>query len=1032
MGKSLFDLITRKPAIFVVAIVMITVLLMVGMIVKPGPTEMNEDWAPDHEAIAAADDFIEKFPSLTRSVPVIIHAKNSEGSPNVLTSSVMVEILEIEAAVANDTLIAESMSAEQPYTRLPHILVLLIEPNATTYDELIQLFDGMNNSELQGIFTQAQNIPELGKFATSLVSIDLKDHPNRAESTFILIGLNTTNRLDESDDDRDERLEKAEKRIDEVVESQTFTSLRPFVVSNLKMNEENAKAEEFTMGVLFPLVFIIIIVILLITFRSVSDLAFSLIALVITLIWATAIPSLLGIRPSMLSSMVMILLIGLGVDYGIHLTMRYREELVRSDSISRAGSIAVVSAGAALLLAALTDMVGFLSNLSSPIGPIKEFGIIVAIGILSSYIIFVTFVPGCRVLVDRRRKAKGKPLLSPANEVRARRKSDELKGMQARIAKGMDLGAKAALGKPKALLGAVVILTLVLLLLATQVSTTFSMYDFLPQGSEFVDELFYLQDNFDFSDELALIYIQDDDLARPVVFEAMMATQENLAESNGSFILVLGGQGLKSPLTVMQDLADDSDVAQGGAYDPSFSIIFNENDTDNNSVPDQNIQELLDYVWDNHPSAFADTLYQDDSGSYTVALIRVKIDTMGGEKLGEVHEVLKSSSAPLEDLEEDGTIEKSAVTGEAVILDIILTAINESMTSSIIITIVASAIMLTIVFYFSSRSLLLGLITILPVLLVLVWFMGSMFILGISLNVLTILIAAISIGLGVTYAIHITHRFTEELEQHGDISNAIHNTVKYTGTALLGAAITTIAGFGILTLDLSPPMQQFGLLTAITILYSLITSIYVLPSMLVLWARVAQGDDPYLKIRNVFMERYRIFEKDLMKIYKNIQDAGKTVAQALEAGLITVSEATRLKHAWKYLEKRVQIEGKKIKTAVGEAGRKIGEAGKVAGEKVIEGTNEVGRVVGEAGKVAGEKVVEGTKEVGRKVGEAGKVAGEKVVEGTIEAGRKIETTVVDTGKKIGTAVEGTGKKIGDTMDKKAEEVKKKHKEEDEE
>jgi hypothetical protein len=53
MGKSLFDLITRKPVVFVVAIVMITLLLMIGMIVKPGPTEMNEDWAPDHEAIAA-------------------------------------------------------------------------------------------------------------------------------------------------------------------------------------------------------------------------------------------------------------------------------------------------------------------------------------------------------------------------------------------------------------------------------------------------------------------------------------------------------------------------------------------------------------------------------------------------------------------------------------------------------------------------------------------------------------------------------------------------------------------------------------------------------------------------------------------------------------------------------------------------------------------------------------------------------------------------------------------------------------------
>jgi predicted RND superfamily exporter protein len=986
--KTLFGLITRKPAVFVVAIVLITVLLMVGMIVRPGPTEMNEDWAPDHESMTAADDFFEKFSPPTRSVPVIIHAKNPAGEPNVLTSSVMVEILELEETVANDAAIAGTLSGEQPFTSLPHILILLIDPSATTFPELIQIYDNMTDAEVQGFFAQAQNIPELGKFVTSLVSIDLRDHSNRAESTLLMIGLNATNRMGESDEERDDRLEKTELRIDEIVGDQTFTSLKQFSISTSKINEEFDKADEFTMTVLFPLVFIIIIVILLITFRSVSDLAFSLIALVITLIWATAIPSLLGIRPSMLSSMVMILLIGLGVDYGIHLTMRYREELVRSDSVSRAGSIAVVSAGAALVLAALTDMVGFLSNLSSPIGPIQEFGLIVAIGILSSYIIFVTFVPACRVLVDRRRKAKGKPLLSPANEVRARRKGDELKGIQARVANGMDLGAKAALGKPKVLLGSAVCLTLVLLLLATQVSTTFSTYDFLPQGSEVTDELFYLQDNFDFSDELALIYIQDDDLAQPEVFEAMMATQDNLVQSNESFILVLGGQGLKSPLTVMQDLADDSDNATGGAYDATFAVYFGENDTDNNNVPDQNIHGLLDYVWDNHPGAFGDTLYRDDTtGRYTVALIRVKIDTMGGEKLSEVHEELKSSSSPLEDLEDYGTIGTSAVTGEAVILDIILTAINESMTSSILITIIASAIMLTIVFYFSSRSLMLGLITILPVLLVLVWFLGSMFILDIPLNVMTILIAAISIGLGVTYAIHITHRFTEELEQHGDISNAIHNTVKYTGTALLGAAITTIAGFGILVFSLAPPMQQFGLLTAITILYSLITSIYVLPSMLVLWARVARGDDPYLKVRNVFMERYRKFEKDLIKLYKDIQAAGKNVAQALEAGLITTAEATHLKNAWKYLEKRMQIEREKMKDM-------------------------------KLPKVKLPDVKASAVEAGKKIGTA-----------VDKTGKKIQTTTVETGKKIGTAVDKTGKKMGEAKDKMADKVKKKPKEE---
>jgi hypothetical protein len=168
--------------------------------------------------------------------------------------------------------------------------------------------------------------------------------------------------------------------------------------------------------------------------------------------------------------------------------------------------------------------------------------------------------------------------------------------------------------------------------------------------------------------------------------------------------------------------------------------------------------------------------------------------------------------------------------------------------------------------------------------------------------------------------------------------------------------------------------------------------------MLVLWARVAQGDDPYLKVRHVFMERHKKFEKDLIKTYKKIKEAGKTVAEALDAGLITVAEATRLKHTWKYLEKHVKIEGGKIKTAVGEAGRKIGTA---------------------------------VDDTGKKIGTAAVETGKKIGTAVDETGKKIETTVVETGKKIGTAVEGTGKKIGETMDKKAEKVKKKHKENDE-
>ena len=61
--------------------------------------------------------------------------------------------------------------------------------------------------------------------------------------------------------------------------------------------------------------------------------------------------------------------------------------------------------------------------------------------------------------------------------------------------------------------------------------------------------------------------------------------------------------------------------------------------------------------------------------------------------------------------------------------------------------------------------------------------------------------------------------------------------------ALFGAAATTIGGFGILTLSILPPMAQFGIVTALSILYSFLASVFVLPSFLALWARWKFGKD---------------------------------------------------------------------------------------------------------------------------------------------------------------------------------------------
>ncbi|NYT16366.1 MAG: MMPL family transporter, partial [Methanomassiliicoccales archaeon] len=76
--------------------------------------------------------------------------------------------------------------------------------------------------------------------------------------------------------------------------------------------------------------------------------------------------------------------------------------------------------------------------------------------------------------------------------------------------------------------------------------------------------------------------------------------------------------------------------------------------------------------------------------------------------------------------------------------------------------------------------------------------------------------------------------------RNGDIDNAVNKAVGRTGVSLFGAAITTIIGFGIIGFSILPPIQQFGVITALAIGLSFIGAVFVLPAILVIWARTKQ------------------------------------------------------------------------------------------------------------------------------------------------------------------------------------------------
>jgi hypothetical protein len=98
---------------------------------------------------------------------------------------------------------------------------------------------------------------------------------------------------------------------------------------------------------------------------------------------------------------------------------------------------------------------------------------------------------------------------------------------------------------------------------------------------------------------------------------------------------------------------------------------------------------------------------------------------------------------------------------------------------------------------------------------------------------MTVMVASLIIGTGIDFGIHITHRFREEFHGNGvSLEEAIRNTVKNVGRALVAAAFTTCGVFAILGFSNMGMMRRFGWTTALGLLGALFGAILVLPSFL--------------------------------------------------------------------------------------------------------------------------------------------------------------------------------------------------------
>ena len=617
-------------------------------------------------------------------------------------------------------------------------------------------------------------------------------------------------------------------------------------------NEGDDFLEEI--GILFGQAFLIILVVLAYIFfirprkgfnilksgrRTFSDLFLSLGAILLSIGWMQGAGTILGPgyldiigAPNQVSQIAPIILIGLGVDYAIHFTSRYREEIGSGNTIAGSTTSTLKSVGVALTLATLATIVGFLTNIVSPLPELKDFGILVSTGIFFAFFLVMTFVPAIRTLLDKRAENK--------NKINNDAFSSSGESVLNKVAASSGI-------IPKKL--KVVALILLFSISGygyfsfTNLETIFEFTDFLPEDDPVVQTLGLLTEEFGGGfGETTSVLIEGDDLATPEVHNALIESINNLAEKE-NIVVYAGNVAAESVIGTVGQLMVPQGAAPGappampdmeligtlGSY--GVDLMSGAQGIDALKVKDTgNVQGLYEYLVESDPESFLANLYFNENNKVTAQQVRITTSagSLGAAQLrDDIYEAFQPMS----------TLGVSiAATNDAIVTQSVSDLISESQFQSLIFAILASMIFLVLYYMIDIRKPFLGVITILPVVAIVMGTYLGMYFLDIPLNPVTSTLSGLAIGIGVPFVIHVTNRFRETLLVADSPVDAVRTTLKTTGGSLFGSAFTTMAGFGILMTSSLKPFQQMGQVVVVALGFALVASILILPTLLVFWA----------------------------------------------------------------------------------------------------------------------------------------------------------------------------------------------------
>ena len=529
-----------------------------------------------------------------------------------------------------------------------------------------------------------------------------------------------------------------------------------------------------------PLITIILVIVLALSFRTVLGVIVPLLTVGIGVILTLGTISALGYSLSMISVLVPPLLMILGFSYSVHVTSEYHQQRAKPNSKDTVILQTLKHMSLPVILTGLTTIAGFIALMANPISAVQEFGVFAAIGVVYITVLSITFTPALLMALDR----------NPGTWNAAR-----TTGYGVGFDHFVDRIAVFDLNHRRKIFAAFGILFMLALVGITQIHvSTESITNFKPDSD---------------------------------VRKGFNVVNEKLGGANHFYIVVEGDypDTFKDPknLQALRELQDwleqQPEVGSTVSVADYLMLInqaFHDNDPAFHTIPENKrlITQLLFLSSSDELDRIVDSRFKT-----TNIVVRSKV--INSDKMSVL---LERINPQIEKLPKHLT---PAVTGNPVLISETLTDIIVGQARSVGLALIFVYAILTVMFM-SQR---IGFVALLPNIVPVAVYFGSLGFFGISLNPSTSLIAPMVLGIAIDDTIHYFSRFNREVRRHADDRKATLLAMKAVGRPVTFTSVGLCLGFLVLMSSDLRMQAHVGLMASYALAIAWLSDFFLTPAL---------------------------------------------------------------------------------------------------------------------------------------------------------------------------------------------------------